>query len=341
MLEQKNPAEMDDTQVLAEIKAARERLLGEISKVVVGQHQVVDLMLTALFAQGHCLFVGVPGLAKTLLVSTTAQALGLEFNRIQFTPDLMPADITGTEILEEDRVSGQRQMRFLEGPVFTNLLLADEINRTPPKTQAALLQAMQEREVSVGGRTLPLPAPFQVFATQNPIEQEGTYPLPEAQLDRFMLSIHVEYPSADEELEIVRRTTMGVQAQVEAVVSRALLLRMQQVVRQVEVSKEVMQAAVKLARSTRPGPQAPEATRKWVSWGAGPRASQYLVLGAKAWAALQRGAGPEGGAARISDLRQVASAVLRHRVLLNFQAEAAGIDSEEVVAELLREVLPQ
>ncbi len=341
MLEQKNPAEMDDTQVLAEIKAARERLLGEISKVVVGQHQVVDLMLTALFAQGHCLFVGVPGLAKTLLVSTTAQALGLEFNRIQFTPDLMPADITGTEILEEDRVSGQRQMRFLEGPVFTNLLLADEINRTPPKTQAALLQAMQEREVSVGGRTLPLPAPFQVFATQNPIEQEGTYPLPEAQLDRFMLSIHVDYPSADEELEIVRRTTMGVQAQVEAVVSRALLLRMQQVVRQVEVSKEVMQAAVKLARSTRPGPQAPEATRKWVSWGAGPRASQYLVLGAKAWAALQRGAGPEGGAARISDLRQVASAVLRHRVLLNFQAEAAGIDSEEVVAELLREVLPQ
>ena len=341
MLEQKNPAEMDDTQVLAEIKAARERLLGEISKVVVSQHQVVDLMLTALFAQGHCLFVGVPGLAKTLLVSTTAQALGLEFNRIQFTPDLMPADITGTEILEEDRVSGQRQMRFLEGPVFTNLLLADEINRTPPKTQAALLQAMQEREVSVGGRTLPLPAPFQVFATQNPIEQEGTYPLPEAQLDRFMLSIHVDYPSADEELEIVRRTTMGVQAQVEAVVSRALLLRMQQVVRQVEVSKEVMQAAVKLARSTRPGPQAPEATRKWVSWGAGPRASQYLVLGAKAWAALQRGAGPEGGAARISDLRQVASAVLRHRVLLNFQAEAAGIDSEEVVAELLREVLPQ
>jgi MoxR-like ATPase len=332
---------MDDTQVLAEIKAARERLLGEISKVVVGQHQVVDLMLTALFAQGHCLFVGVPGLAKTLLVSTTAQALGLEFNRIQFTPDLMPADITGTEILEEDRVTGQRQMRFLEGPVFTNLLLADEINRTPPKTQAALLQAMQEREVSVGGRTLPLPAPFQVFATQNPIEQEGTYPLPEAQLDRFMLSIHVDYPSADEELEIVRRTTMGTQAQVEAVVSRALLLRMQQVVRQVEVSKEVMEAAVKLARSTRPGPQAPEATRKWVSWGAGPRASQYLVLGAKAWAALQRGAGPEGGAARISDLRQVASAVLRHRVLLNFQAEAAGIDSEEVVAELLREVLPQ
>jgi MoxR-like ATPase len=341
MLEQKNPAEMDDAQVLAEIKASRERLLGEISKVVVGQQQVVDLMLTALFAQGHCLFVGVPGLAKTLLVSTTAQALGLDFNRIQFTPDLMPADITGTEILEEDRATGQRQMRFLEGPVFTNLLLADEINRTPPKTQAALLQAMQEREVSVGGRTLPLSAPFQVFATQNPIEQEGTYPLPEAQLDRFMLSIHVGYPSADEELEIVRRTTMGSQAKVEAVVSRALLLRMQEVVRQVEVSTEVMEAAVKLARSTRPGPQAPEATKKWVAWGAGPRASQYLVLGAKAWAALQRGAGPEGGAARISDLRQVASAVLRHRVLLNFQAEAAGIGTAEVVAELLREVLPQ
>ena len=341
MLEQKNTAELDDAQVLAEIKAARERLLGEISKVVVGQQQVVDLMLTALFAQGHCLFVGVPGLAKTLLVSTTAQALGLNFNRIQFTPDLMPADITGTEILEEDRATGQRQMRFLEGPVFTNLLLADEINRTPPKTQAALLQAMQEREVSVGGKTMPLEAPFQVFATQNPIEQEGTYPLPEAQLDRFMLSIHVGYPSADEELEIVRRTTMGTQAEVVAVVSRALLLRMQQVVRQVEVSKEVMEAAVKLARATRPGPQAPEVTKKWVAWGAGPRASQYLVLGAKAWAALQRGAGPEGGAARISDLRQVASAVLRHRVLLNFQAEAAGVDAAEVVAELVREVLPQ
>ncbi len=341
MLEQKNTAELDDAQVLAEIKAARERLLGEISKVVVGQQQVVDLMLTALFAQGHCLFVGVPGLAKTLLVSTTAQALGLNFNRIQFTPDLMPADITGTEILEEDRATGQRQMRFLEGPVFTNLLLADEINRTPPKTQAALLQAMQEREVSVGGKTMPLEAPFQVFATQNPIEQEGTYPLPEAQLDRFMLSIHVGYPSADEELEIVRRTTMGTQAEVVAVVSRALLLRMQQVVRQVEVSKEVMEAAVKLARATRPGPQAPEVTKKWVAWGAGPRASQYLVLGAKAWAALQRGAGPEGGAARISDLRQVASAVLRHRVLLNFQAEAAGVDTAEVVAELVREVLPQ
>lgn len=339
LLKDKSPAEMDDAQVLAEIRAARERLLGEISKVVVGQQQVVDLMLTALFAQGHCLFVGVPGLAKTLLVSTTAQALGLNFNRIQFTPDLMPADITGTEILEEDRATGERKMRFLEGPVFTNLLLADEINRTPPKTQAALLQAMQEREVSVGGRTLPLAAPFQVFATQNPIEQEGTYPLPEAQLDRFMLSIHVDYPSADEELEIVRRTTMGTQASVDAVVTQALLLRMQQVVRQVEVSNEVLQAAVKLARATRPSPQAPGPTKKWVAWGAGPRASQYLVLGAKAWAALQRGAGPEGGAARIDDLKAVASAVLRHRVLLNFQAEAAGVRAADVVAELVSEVL--
>ncbi|MED5373207.1 MAG: MoxR family ATPase [Myxococcota bacterium] len=334
-----SPGAMDDAQVLAEIKATRERLLEQIGKVVVGQQRVVELMLTALFAQGHCLFVGVPGLAKTLLVSTTAQALGLEFNRIQFTPDLMPADITGTEILEEDRSTGQRKMRFLQGPVFTNLLLADEINRTPPKTQAALLQAMQERVVSVGGRHLPLEAPFQVFATQNPIEQEGTYPLPEAQLDRFMLSIHVGYPTEEEEREIVRRTTMGAMASVQAVVSQTLLLRMQEVVRKVEVGSPVIDAAVRLARATRPGPEAPAATRQWVQWGAGPRASQYLVLGAKAWAAMQRGAGPEGGAARVEDLKAVAEAVLQHRVLLNFQAEAAGVKPAKVISELVSELL--
>ena len=334
-----SPGAMDDAQVLAEIKATRERLLEQIGKVVVGQQRVVELMLTALFAQGHCLFVGVPGLAKTLLVSTTAQALGLEFNRIQFTPDLMPADITGTEILEEDRSTGQRKMRFLQGPVFTNLLLADEINRTPPKTQAALLQAMQERVVSVGGRHLPLEAPFQVFATQNPIEQEGTYPLPEAQLDRFMLSIHVGYPTEEEEREIVRRTTMGAMASVQAVVSQSLLLRMQEVVRKVEVGSPVIDAAVRLARATRPGPEAPAATRQWVQWGAGPRASQYLVLGAKAWAAMQRGAGPEGGAARVEDLKAVAEAVLQHRVLLNFQAEAAGVKPAKVISELVSELL--
>ena len=334
-----SPGAMDDAQVLAEIKATRERLLEQIGKVVVGQQRVVELMLTALFAQGHCLFVGVPGLAKTLLVSATAQALGLEFNRIQFTPDLMPADITGTEILEEDRSTGQRKMRFLQGPVFTNLLLADEINRTPPKTQAALLQAMQERVVSVGGRHLPLEAPFQVFATQNPIEQEGTYPLPEAQLDRFMLSIHVGYPTEEEEREIVRRTTMGAMASVQAVVSQGLLLRMQEVVRKVEVGSPVIDAAVRLARATRPGPEAPAATRQWVQWGAGPRASQYLVLGAKAWAAMQRGAGPEGGAARVEDLKAVAEAVLQHRVLLNFQAEAAGVKPAKVISELVSELL--
>jgi MoxR-like ATPase len=330
---------LSDAALLGMAKATRDRLLEQIGRVIVGQRRVVDLMLTALFAQGHCLFVGVPGLAKTLLVSTTADALGLGFNRIQFTPDLMPADITGTDVLEEDKHTGTRSLRFIQGPVFTNLLLADEVNRTPPKTQAALLQAMQERQVTAGGQTFDLEPPFQVFATQNPIEQEGTYPLPEAQLDRFMLSIHVGYPSAEEEAEIVRRTTTGVLPSLEPVIQRSELLAMQRAVRMVEVNSDVIQAAVKLARATRPGPDAAEATQKWVRWGAGPRASQYLVLGAKAWAALHRGDGPGGGACRVEDLRQVATAVLQHRVLLNFQAEAAGVRQEHVVEQIVGEVL--
>ncbi len=327
-------AEMDEVALLEELERTRTRLLEQIGRVIVGQQQVVELMLVALFAQGHGLFIGVPGLAKTLLVSTTAKALGLDFKRIQFTPDLMPSDITGTEVLEEDKSSGARRMRFVEGPVFTNMLLADEINRTPPKTQAALLQAMQERQVSSGGRTFDLAAPFQVFATQNPIEQEGTYPLPEAQLDRFMLSINVGYPSESEELEIVRRTTVGALPEVEPVVTREQLLAMQGAVRKVLVSDQTLRQAVRLARATRPGPDAAGTTRSWVQWGAGPRASQYLVLGAKVWAALH---GNE--TASLDDLRAVAPAVLGHRVLLNFQAEAEGISSSTVVDQLVDEVL--
>jgi len=325
---------MDDVKLLEELSDTRTKLLDEISKVIVGQRRVVELMLTALFAQGHCLFIGVPGLAKTLLVSTTARALGLEFKRVQFTPDLMPSDITGTEVLDEDRSSGRRELRFVRGPVFTNMLLADEINRTPPKTQAALLQAMQEREVSVGGDTHTLSPPFQVFATQNPIEQEGTYPLPEAQLDRFMMSIEVGYPSPDEEIDIVLRTTAGQDPVVNQVVDRERLLAMQDVVRRVNVSRALVEKAVALARATRPGPEVPDTTRQWVQWGAGPRASQYLVVGAKVWAALH---GNES--ADVPDLAAVAPAVLGHRVLLNFQAEATGLKAETVVERLIAEVL--
>ncbi|MCB9762857.1 MAG: MoxR family ATPase [Alphaproteobacteria bacterium] len=328
-----NEPQMDDVALLEELARTRERLLDQIGRVIVGQRDVVELMLTALFAQGHCLFIGVPGLAKTLLVSTTAQALGLGFSRIQFTPDLMPSDITGTEVLEEDRSTGQRSLRFIRGPIFSNLILADEINRTPPKTQSALLQSMQERQVTVAGHTHALEPPFQVFATQNPIEQEGTYPLPEAQLDRFMLSIEVGYPSELEELEIVQRTTVGQSPEVEAVVDRSLLLQLQDLVRRLPASDDVNRFAVRLARATRPGPDAPETTRRWVQWGAGPRASQYLALGARVWAALHGNELPHP-----KDVRAIAPAVLGHRVLLNFQAEAQGIRARDVVAELLDQV---
>ena len=324
---------MDDIALFEELAATRERLTGQISRVIVGQEEVIEQMLIALFAQGHCLFIGVPGLAKTLLVSTTAQAMGLDFKRIQFTPDLMPADITGTEVLEQDPSTGQRRMRFMRGPVFTNMLLADEINRTPPKTQAALLQAMQERQVSAGGQTWDLEPPFQVFATQNPIEQEGTYPLPEAQLDRFMLSIHVDYPSEEEELEIVRRTTVGPVAPVEPVLDQQMLLSLQALCRRLPSSPEVERMAVHLARSTRPGPDAPELTRRWVQWGAGPRASQYLVLGAKVRAALRGHEVPD-----VADVRAIAPAVLGHRTLLNFQAEAEGLKAGDFLRQLIAQV---
>ncbi len=324
---------LDDGALFDQLGQVRKRVEEQIARRIVGQHDVVEQMLVALFARGHCLFVGVPGLAKTLLVTSTAQALGLGSGRVQFTPDLMPADITGTEVLEEDRSTGRRVLRFVRGPIFTNLLLADEINRTPPRTQAALLQAMQEGKVTAGGQTYPLEPPFLVFATQNPIEQEGTYPLPEAQLDRFMFSIDVGYPSEAEEIEIVDRTIGEDGLEPEPVLDRATLIAMQALVRRLPVNDDVTRYAVRLARATRPGPDAPEAVRRYVQWGAGPRASQFLALGARVRAALM---GRE--TAHQDDVRRVARSVLQHRVLLNFTAEAEGLRPADVVGRLLETV---
>ena len=324
---------LDDGQLFDRLGQIKGLVESQIARRIVGQRDVVEQMLIALFARGHCLFVGVPGLAKTLLVTSTAQSLGLASGRVQFTPDLMPADITGTEVLEEDRSSGRRVLRFVKGPVFTNLLLADEINRTPPRTQSALLQAMQEGRVTAGGQTHPLEPPFLVFATQNPIEQEGTYPLPEAQLDRFMFSIEVGYPSEQEEIAIVDRTIGDEGPAPEPVVDRDTLLAMQSLVRRLPVNDDVTRFAVRLARATRPGPDAPDVVRKYVQWGAGPRASQFLALGARVRAAL---AGRE--TAHQDDVRAVARAVLQHRVLLNFAAEAEGLGAADVVSRLLESV---
>ncbi|MCB9546314.1 MAG: MoxR family ATPase [Myxococcales bacterium] len=313
---------------------ARDAILTQVGRRIVGQRQVVDQMLVALFAQGHCLFVGVPGLAKTLLVRTLAEALHLDFSRIQFTPDLMPSDITGTDILEEDPNTGKRAYTFLKGPIFANLLLADEINRTPPKTQAALLQAMQEGKVTAAGRTFNLPPPFLVFATQNPVEQEGTYPLPEAQLDRFMFLIDVDYPDAAEEAEIVRRTTGAADQAVEPVLDAARILELQAMVRKIYAGEDVVKYAVRLTRATRPkDASAPAFVKEFVSWGAGPRASQYLVLAAKARALL-------GGRLNASrdDVAALAGPVLTHRVLTNFHAEAERVDAAEIVRRLLETV---
>jgi MoxR-like ATPase len=315
---------------------ARRTLLAELEKRIVGQKDVVDALLIALFARGHCLFVGVPGLAKTLLISTVAEVLDLSFNRIQFTPDLMPSDITGTDVLEEDHTTGRRTFRFVKGPIFANLLLADEINRTPPKTQAALLQAMQEYRVTAGGETYPLDLPFLVFATQNPIEQEGTYPLPEAQLDRFMFYVNVSYPSADEELEIVRSTTISGRPPLHRVLSPHQIRALQDLVLRVPAADHVIKYAVNLVRQTRPKePDAPDFVREHVSWGAGPRASQFLVLGAKSRAIL------EGRmVASVEDVRALARNVLVHRVITNFRAESEGVTSAQIVERLLEKVKP-
>ncbi len=328
------PPTPDDLKMVEEAAAARRAILEQVSRRIVGQRTVVDTMLVALFARGHCLFVGVPGLAKTLLVSTVAQALDLNFSRIQFTPDLMPSDITGTDILEEDHSTGRRFFKFIKGPIFANLLLADEINRTPPKTQAALLQAMQEGRVTAAGTTYDLAPPFLVFATQNPIEQEGTYPLPEAQLDRFMFQIIVGYPDHADELEIVRRTTSEAEATVESVLDPATILRLQDLVRRVPVADHVVECAVNLVRSTRPDdPSAPGFVKEFVGWGAGPRASQYLVLAGKARALLD-------GRLTVGreDIKALAEPVLSHRVLTNFHAEAERVRSTDVVRRLIEAI---
>jgi len=321
-----------DVELLSRLGEAKERLLQQVGRRIVGQHEVLEGILTAILSKGHTLLVGVPGLAKTLMVSTLAEALDLKFSRIQFTPDLMPGDITGTEIIEEDLSTGKRAFRFVHGPVFANVVLADEINRTPPKTQAALLQAMQEHEVTAAGTTYKLPEPFFVLSTQNPIEQEGTYPLPEAQLDRFMFELRVEYPSEAEEEEMVEETTGEEVATITPVLSGADLIEMQQLVRRIPAPKIVVRAAVQLARMTRPGSdQAPPVVKEFVDWGAGPRASQYLVLGAKA-----RAAGDGRPMADLEDLQNVALSVLRHRVIVNFAAEAAGRSASDVCTELIQ-----
>ena len=320
-----------DVEQLAQLAAAAERLRAQVARRIVGQEEAVEGILAAILAGGHALLIGVPGLAKTMMVHTVAETLALSFQRVQFTPDLMPSDITGTEIIEEDLTTGKRAFRFVKGPVFANVVLADEINRTPPKTQAALLQAMQEHQVTVGGQTYSLPEPFFVLATQNPIEQEGTYPLPEAQLDRFMFELRVGYPSQSEEEAIVEQTTGSRSAALEPVLDGKQLLAMQGLVRRIPVSKQLIRSAVTLARMTRPNePGAPALVREYVEWGAGPRASQYLVLGAKARAAL---AGRP--MADLDDVRTVALTVLRHRVVTNFAAEAADRTSEDVVRELV------
>jgi MoxR-like ATPase len=328
----------DDGELAAvrEIARARHELLTEIEKRIVGQQGVIDHLLCALFARGHCLFVGVPGLAKTLLIHTLAEVLNLSFNRIQFTPDLMPSDITGTDVLEEDVSTGRRVTRFIRGPVFANIVLADEINRTPPKTQAALLQAMQEYRVSAGGVTYDLPLPFLVFATQNPIEQEGTYPLPEAQLDRFMFEVDVDYPAIEDEVAIVKQFTSPVRVSLGKVLSPQRILELQDLVLRVPAADHVVRYAVNLVRASRPGtPVAPDFVTQYLAWGAGPRASQNLILAAKARAIL------EGRyAAAVEDVRALARPTLKHRLVTNFHAEAAGVTSLTVVDRLLDVVTP-
>ena len=322
---------MDDREAIKKLKDAHTKIRDEIRKVIIGQDEVVEQLLLAIFSRGHCILEGVPGLAKTLLVSTLARSLNLSFNRVQFTPDLMPADITGTEVIQEDKATGTRTFKFMQGPVFANTILADEINRTPPKTQAALLEAMQERQVTVGGERHVLPEPFFVLATQNPIEQEGTYPLPEAQQDRFMFKIKVGYPSWDEEREVVKTTTADHDPEVSAVLDAEGMLACQRAVRRVPVADHVVEYAMRLVRQTRVGePDIPEFIRENVSWGAGPRACQYLVLGAKARAALDG-----RSAATTDDVRAVAGPVLRHRILTNFAAESQGVTPDTIIERIL------
>lgn len=325
--------EVERREALEKLAQGRDAVLQELRKVIIGQEEVIEQLLIVLFAGGHCLISGAPGLAKTLLIRSLANILDLDFHRVQFTPDLMPSDITGTEIIDEVSGSGQRELRFIRGPIFTQVLLADEINRTPPKTQAALLEAMEEKQVTAGGQTLALPDPFFVFATQNPIELEGTYPLPEAQLDRFMFKILVNYLSEEEELKVAMATTGTYKSKPRVVFGSEDMRRFKELVRLVPVAEPIARYAVQLAQASRPGEKAPEFVRQWVGWGAGTRASQYLVLAAKARALLK-------GRFHVAceDIEAVAYPVFRHRILTNFRAEADGVDVETVIARLLETV---
>ena len=326
--------EKKDIEAVEKLKEARDRIKNEIKKVIIGQERVIDELLIALLSNGHCLLIGVPGLAKTLMISTISKILDLKFSRIQFTPDLMPSDITGTEIIQENVSTGERTFKFVQGPVFANIILADEINRTPPKTQSALLQAMQEHEVTAGGETYKLTEPFYVLATQNPIEQEGTYPLPEAQLDRFMFNVYIDYPSQDEENLIVKTTTSAYSQDLDKVMGAEEIVRLQKLVRRVPVSDHVINYAVRISRFTRPNESdSLDYIKNWVSWGVGPRASQYMILGSKTRAVLDGRYTPS-----CEDVRDVALPVLRHRIVTSFNAEADGVGTYDIVQKLLKDV---
>ena len=323
----------NDSKLVQDLAGFRERFLSEIGKVIIGQQDILDHFLIALICKGHSLLVGVPGLAKTLLIKSMSELLDLKFSRIQFTPDLMPSDITGTEVIEEDHTTGKREFRFFQGPVFGNIILADEINRTPPKTQSALLQAMQEHNVTTGGQTYALDEPFFVLATQNPIEQEGTYPLPEAQLDRFMFNIKIDYPSRDEEVSIVHSTTSSSEKALQSMISKSDLLEFQNLIRRVPVADNVVEYAVDLVGNTRPNSEeSPDFIKEWIDWGAGTRASQYLILGAKGKATLDGRPTPD-----INDVKALALPVLRHRLITNFNAEAEGVDIDEIIKRLIND----
>ncbi len=334
MAEDTTPMNADDLAAVEHLQKAYKSIRDEMGKVIVGQEEVLEQLLICIFSRGHCLLIGVPGLAKTLMISTLARTLSLSFSRIQFTPDLMPSDITGTEVIQEDKTSGERRFQFLRGPIFASIVLADEINRTPPKTQAALLEAMQEHQVTAGGKRHALEEPFFVLATQNPIEQEGTYPLPEAQLDRFMFNVLVDYPTEAEELEIMRRTTSAEKKALEPILKGDEIMRLQEIVRRVPISDHVTRYAMRLTRATRlRTSEAPDFVKEWLSWGAGPRACQYLILGGKARALLH-------GRHHVSteDIDKVAHPVLRHRLITNFNAEAEGITTDKIIDRLLEYV---
>ncbi|PIS27476.1 MAG: AAA family ATPase [Candidatus Marinimicrobia bacterium CG08_land_8_20_14_0_20_45_22] len=322
----------DDIKLVQSLYAARQRIFSEMGNVIIGQREIIDQLLVTLLCRGHCLLIGVPGLAKTLMIKTLADVMDLNFKRIQFTPDLMPSDITGTELIQEDKTTGKRDFQFFCGPIFGNIILADEINRTPPKTQSALLEAMQEHRVTTAGKTYVLDEPFFVLATQNPIEQEGTYPLPEAQLDRFMFSLRIKYPSFAEEIEIVKSTTSDIEPKLSKIINKEEILTFQKLIKRVPVADNIMEFAVKLVTSTRPNEEkSPDFVKKWVEWGAGPRASQYLILAAKAYAVLNGKPTPNK-----DDIIRAAEPVLRHRIIPNFNAESEGIDTDTITGKILQ-----